>query len=127
MKNVDYSYDKKKPHEHRIFLEYQYTSISSTIENTPDKTQTISEAFTDPVYSNTPVGDMNIPDPIILPTITVMPFNKLIFGFSLIPSSTAGTTSSTIPSSLRLTPILSYRLRYLCFFRYILPSVDWIY
>lgn len=81
-----------------------------TIENTPDKTQTINEAFTDPVFSNTPVGEMNIPDPMILPTMTVTPFKRLILGFSWIPSSLAGATSSATaaPSSFRFTPIFFY-------------------
>lgn len=78
-----------------------------TIENTPDKTQTTSEAFTDPVFSNTPVGDMNMPDPMMLPTMTVTPFKRLILGFSSIPSSSAGATSASTadPSSFRFTPI----------------------
>jgi len=78
------------------------------MENTPDKTQTISEAFTDPVFSNTPVGDMNMPDTIMLPTMTVTPFKRLILGFSSIPSSLAGVTSASAaadPSSFRFTPI----------------------
>lgn len=90
---------------------------TSTIENTPDKTQTISEAFTDPVFSNTPVGDINIPDPMMLPTMTVMPFKRLILGLSSIPSSLqAGTTSaaSSTPSSFRFTPILLFS-HYSCF------------
>lgn len=80
-----------------------------TIENTPDKTQTISEAFTDPVFSNTPVGEMNMPDPMMLPTMTVTPFKRLILGFSSIPSSLSGATSASTadPSSFRFTPIFS--------------------
>jgi len=86
-----------------------YNMQVGTIENTPDKTQTISEAFTDPVFSNTPVGDMNMPDPMMLPTMTVTPFKRLILGFSSIPSSSAGATSASTadPSSFRFTPISS--------------------
>lgn len=87
-----------------------------TIENTPDRTQTISDAFTDPVFCSTPVGDTNIPDPIMLPTMTVTPFNKLILGFSCTPSSLAGATSASDPSSLRLATIFfSLFFNYYCY------------
>lgn len=52
-----------------------------TIENRPDTIQTISAILTLPVCMRTPVGETKIPDPIIDPTITVHPFNKLIFAF----------------------------------------------
>jgi len=78
------------------------------MENAPDKTQTISEAFADPVFANTPVGDMNIPEPIMLPTMTVTPFNRLIFGLSRTSSSAsaAGAASASVVSSSRFAPIV---------------------
>lgn len=42
-----------------------------TIENNPDITQTISAMFTLPVFISTPVGDTNIPEPIIDPTTNI--------------------------------------------------------
>lgn len=61
--------------------------LSLTIEKTPEMVQTIKETLTLPVCLRTPAGDTNIPEPIILPTITVIPLIKLIFGFNVISSS----------------------------------------
>lgn len=51
--------------------------------------QTIRAALTDPVFIKTPVGETKIPDPIILPTITVTPLRRLILGLRVISSSPA--------------------------------------
>ena len=53
----------------------------------PDENHTTRDMFDEPVYLSTPVGDTNIPDPIILPTITVTPLSRLIFaGNRILPS-----------------------------------------
>jgi hypothetical protein len=49
-----------------------------TIEKTPLITQTTKAMLTLPVYFSTPVGLTKIPEPIIDPTITVIPFRRLI-------------------------------------------------
>lgn len=57
-----------------------------TIEKTPDKVHTIKDMLTLPVCSNTPVGDTKIPDPMMLPTMTVTPFRRVILGLRVISS-----------------------------------------
>uniref|UniRef100_A0A1A9V7N0 Uncharacterized protein n=1 Tax=Glossina austeni TaxID=7395 RepID=A0A1A9V7N0_GLOAU len=54
-----------------------------TIENKPETIQTINAKLTLPVYMRTPVGDTNMPEPIIEPTITVQPLTRLIFAFNV--------------------------------------------
>lgn len=58
-----------------------------TIENTPDKVQTRRDTLTLPVFLRTPEGETNMPEPIILPTITVIPFSRVILGLRVISSS----------------------------------------
>jgi hypothetical protein len=57
------------------------------MEKTPDATHTMRERFTEPVFRRTPVGDTKMPEPMMLPTITVTPFKRLIFAFRQISSS----------------------------------------
>ena len=57
------------------------------MEKIPEVIHTMSERFTEPVFSSTPVGDTKIPEPIMLPTMTVIPFSKLIFALRQISSS----------------------------------------
>lgn len=65
--------------------------ILLTIEKSPDATQTIKDKFTLPVCIKTPVGETKIPDPMIEPTITVIPFSRLILAFKVIsPPPSAG-------------------------------------
>ena len=49
-----------------------------TIENNPERTQTMRAMLTLPVCIRTPVGETKMPEPMIEPTITVQPFSKLI-------------------------------------------------
>uniref|UniRef100_A0A1A9ZBN9 Uncharacterized protein n=1 Tax=Glossina pallidipes TaxID=7398 RepID=A0A1A9ZBN9_GLOPL len=65
---------------HRIQVEF---SKQLTIENKPETIQTINAKLTLPVYMRTPVGDTNMPEPIIEPTITVQPLIRLIFAFNV--------------------------------------------
>lgn len=71
------------------------------MENIPETVQTIRDTLTEPVFLSTPEGDTNIPDPIILPTITVQPLRRLIFGLRVISSSTTSSFfASVLPSML---------------------------
>lgn len=76
------------------------------MEKTPETVHTINERLTDPVCFNTPVGETKIPEPIILPTMTVMPFNKDILALSRIspPSSSfsGGSPSVFFKSFIRV-------------------------
>lgn len=65
------------------------------MENTPETVHTISETFTLPVFFSTPEGETKIPEPIILPTITVMPFKRVILGLRVISSSPDPLASSS--------------------------------
>lgn len=56
------------------------------MENTPEVTHTTNDSPTLPVPFDTPLGETKIPDPMILPTITVIPFKRLILGFRQIAS-----------------------------------------
>jgi hypothetical protein len=69
-----------------------------TMENTPEETHTMRDRFTEPVLRRTPVGETKIPDPMILPTITVIPFNRLIFALRQIWSSPDVTAFFPAPS-----------------------------
>lgn len=73
------------PIKYRCIFERKYKCV--TIEKTPEMIQTMRAALTDPVFIKTPVGETKIPDPIILPTITVTPFSRLILGLRVISSS----------------------------------------
>ena len=53
----------------------------------PQMTQIISAEPIEPDIAIIPVGEMNIPEPIILPTTSEMPPNKVIFLSSLTPFS----------------------------------------
>jgi len=55
--------------------------------NIPDIVQTTRDIFTLPVDCRTPVGDTNIPLPIMQPMMTVHPFKRVISALSLTPSS----------------------------------------
>lgn len=76
------------------------------MEKIPEAVHTRRLAFTLPVYLRTPVGLTNMPEPIMEPTITVIPFNRDIFASSLISSlalSAIGTGSyGPFSSSLML-------------------------
>ena len=78
------------------------------MEKTPEVTHTISERFTEPVFCSTPVGDTKIPEPIMLPTMTVIPFSKLIFALRQISSS---------PEEMAFCPVPSFSdtAEYFCF------------
>ena len=68
------------------------------MEKSPLKIHTTRDIPGLPVCASTPVGDMKIPDPIILPTITVIPLNRVIFGLrptTLSSSIDLGGLSST--------------------------------
>lgn len=58
-----------------------------TIEKTPDTVHTTRDTLTLPVFFRTPEGETNIPEPMMLPTMTVMPFIKVILGLRVISSS----------------------------------------
>lgn len=58
-----------------------------TIENNPDMVHTIKDILTLPVCKSTPVGETKIPEPMMLPTMTVIPFRRVIFGLRVISSS----------------------------------------
>ena len=66
-----------------------YSILIITREKIPESTQTTKDRFTEPVLSITPPGLTKIPEPIILPTITVHPFMRLIFASSRISPSSA--------------------------------------
>jgi len=53
----------------------------------PQTAQTTRDMLTEPVETNTPVGETKIPEPMMQPTITVQPFNSVISDLSLTPSS----------------------------------------
>lgn len=53
-----------------------------TIEKRPERIQTIRAMLTLPVCMRTPVGETKMPEPMIDPTMTVHPFNRLILAFS---------------------------------------------
>lgn len=57
------------------------------MENTPDTVHTTRDTLTLPVFFSTPDGETNIPEPMILPTMTVMPFSRVILGLRVISSS----------------------------------------
>ena len=78
------------------------------MEKTPEVTHTMSERFTEPVLSSTPAGDTKIPEPIMLPTMTVIPFSKLIFALRQISSS---------PDEMAFCPAPSFwdTTEYFCF------------
>ena len=70
------------------------------MEKMPEENQTIKDMFDEPVYFSTPVGDTNIPDPMMLPTITVTPLSKFILTGNRILSSNA------VRSSIRGTSFI---------------------
>ena len=47
----------------------------------PHMDHTTNDKLTEPVDTSTPVGETKIPEPIMQPTITVMPFNKVISAY----------------------------------------------
>jgi hypothetical protein len=53
----------------------------------PQIVQTTNDKFTDPVDFKTPVGETKIPDPMIQPTMIVIPLSKVISAFNLTGSS----------------------------------------
>lgn len=100
-----------KEHHRNISIHHKNLNIfmlTPTIENTPEVTHTMSDRFTEPVFCNTPVGDTKIPEPIMLPTMTVIPFNRLIFALRQISSSPDDTVFCPPPS-------LSGTTEYFCF------------
>lgn len=66
------------------------------MENTPEMSHTSRDTLTLPVFLSTPDGLTKMPDPMMLPTMTVMPFTKVIFGLRVISSSLAGFESSSM-------------------------------
>lgn len=66
------------------------------MEKIPEATHTTRDRPTLPVFAPTPFGLTNIPDPIILPTMTVTPFNKLILGFKQITSEASAFPSGDV-------------------------------
>ena len=47
----------------------------------PHMDHTTNDKLTEPVDTSTPVGETKIPEPMMQPTITVMPFNKVISAY----------------------------------------------
>lgn len=45
----------------------------------PETIQTINAMLTEPVFFKTPLGLINIPEPIIEPTITLTPFTFIMY------------------------------------------------
>lgn len=68
-------------------FEVHIESKELTMENTPDNNHTSSDILGEPVYSSTPVGETKIPDPMMLPTMTVTPFKSVILADNRMPSS----------------------------------------
>lgn len=56
-----------------------------------------------PVCRSTPVGDTNIPEPIILPTMTVTPLRSVILGLRVI-SSSSRLLSSMVAAEWHVSP-----------------------
>ena len=57
------------------------------METMPHAVHTSRDMATDPVLSRRPVGDTNIPEPIIVPTINEIPLNNPTVLFNLTETS----------------------------------------
>ncbi|MPC73354.1 hypothetical protein E2C01_067681 [Portunus trituberculatus] len=70
------------------------------MDSSPDTAHTTSPTPTEPLYSNTPLGDTKIPEPMIIPTIIPTPSINPSSFFSLTPPDCEELSLVSSPFSL---------------------------
>ena len=77
----------------------KWLAIGAWSQTKPDMTQTMMARLMLPVFCRTPVGEMKMPEPMMLPTMTVTPFIRLILAWRrTAPSPLAAPSALASPS-----------------------------